>query len=177
MKLLYDFFPIIIFFIAFKLGGIYVATTSAIVISLIQVVTYWFKHRRFEKMQLTTLIIIVILGGATLLFHKEIFIKWKVSVINWLFAAAFLASQWIGKKNLVQRMLEEKIRLSEKVWCRLNLFWVIYFFVLGWVNLYVVYHFSTNTWVNFKLFGILGLTLVFVVLQAIYLARQVKDEQ
>lgn len=177
MKLLYDFFPIIIFFIAFKLAGIYVATASAIAISLIQVVMYRFKYGRFEKMQLTTLIMIVILGGATLLFHKEIFIKWKVSVINWLFAAACLASQWFSKKNVVQRLLEEKISLSEKIWYRLNMFWVVYFFILGLLNLYVIYHFSTNTWVNFKLFGILGLTFGFVILQAIYLAKHVKDEQ
>ena len=177
MKLLYDFFPIIIFFIAFKLAGIYVATASAMAISLLQVITYWFKYRRFEKMQLTTLIMIVLLGGATLLLHKEIFIKWKISVINWLFAAACLASQWIGKKNLVQRLLEEKISLSTKIWRRLNAFWVVYFLTLGFINLYVIYHFSTNTWVNFKLFGILGLTLAFVILQAIYLAKHVKDEQ
>ncbi len=177
MKLLYDFFPIIIFFIAFKLGGIYVATASAIVISLLQVIVYWFKHRRFEKMQLTTLIMIMILGGATLLFHQEIFIKWKVSVINWLFAAVCLASQWIGKKNLVQRLLGEKMSLSTEIWRRLNTFWVIYFLTLGFINLYVIYHFSTNTWVNFKLFGILGLTLAFVILQAIYLAKHVKNEQ
>ncbi len=177
MKLLYDFFPIIIFFVVFKLYGIYAATASAIIVSLIQVCFYWLKYRRFEKMQVTTLVLIVILGGATLIFHNPMFIKWKVSVINWLFAAAFLGSQWIGRKNLVQRMLEEKISLPTKVWFRLNMFWVIYFFILGVVNLYVVYHFSTNIWVNFKLFGILGLTLVFVILQAFYLAKHLKHEQ
>ena len=177
MKLLYDFFPIIIFFVVFKLYGIYAATVSAIVVSVLQVFTYWIKHRRFEKMQVTTLVLIVVLGGATLIFHNPMFIKWKVSVINWLFALAFLGSQWIGKKNLVQRMLEEKISLPNKVWFRLNMFWVVYFFVLGIVNIYVVYHFSTDVWVNFKLFGILGLTLIFVVIQALYLAKHLKNEQ
>ena len=176
MKLLYDFFPIIIFFIVFKLYGIYAATISAIIISLIQVVVYWLKYRKFEKMQVITLLLIIIFGGATLIFHKPIFIKWKVSIINWLFAIAFLGSQWFGQKNLVQRMLEEKISLPNQVWQRLNLFWVIYFLVLGLVNIYVVYHFSTNTWVNFKLFGILGLTLVFVIIQAIYLGKHVKND-
>jgi len=175
MKLLYDFFPIIIFFVVFKLFGIYAATTSAIIVSLIQVVFYWLKHRKFEKMQVVTLLLIIIFGGATLIFHKPIFIKWKVSIINWLFAAVFFGSQWIGGKNFVQRMLDQKISLPDEVWRRLNMFWVIYFLILGFSNIYVVYHFSTSTWVNFKLFGVLGLTLIFVIIQAIYLSRHIKE--
>lgn len=108
MKLLYDFFPIIVFFVIFKIFGIYWATASAMIISAIQVFTYWLQHRKFEKMQVITLVLIALLGGATLIFHNPMFIKWKVSVINWVFGLAFLASQYIGKKNFVQRLLEEK---------------------------------------------------------------------
>jgi intracellular septation protein len=177
MKLLYDFFPIIIFFVVFKIWGIYAATASAIVVSLLQVIFYYLKHKKFERMQVITLILIVVLGGATLIFHNDMFIKWKVSIINWLFALAFLGSQFIGKKNFVKRMLDEKIQLPERVWTRLNLSWVIYFLVLGIANIYVVYHFSTNAWVNFKLFGVLGLTLIFVIIQGVYLAKHIKHDQ
>lgn len=177
MKLLYDFFPIIIFFVIFKIWGIYAATVSAIVVSALQVLFYYLKHKSFEKMQVITLILIAVLGGATLAFHDPMFIKWKVSVINWGFGLVFLGSQFIGKKNLVERMLDEKIQLPHTVWRNLNLAWVIYFIVLGCVNIFVVYHFSTNAWVNFKLFGVLGLTLIFVILQSIYLAKHLKHEQ
>ena len=177
MKLLYDFFPIIIFFVVFKLYGIYAATASAIIASVLQVGGYWLKHRKFEKMQLITLVLITVFGGATLIFHNPMFIKWKVSVINWLFGLAFLGSQFMGKKNFVQRLLDEKIQLPAQVWQRLNTFWVIYFLALGFINIYVVYHFSTSAWVDFKLFGVLGLTLVFVVLQALYLSKHIQQEK
>lgn len=176
MKLLYDFFPIIIFFVVFKIWGIYAATASAIGVSLLQVIAYYFKHKRFEKMQVITLLLITVLGGATLIFHDPMFIKWKVSVVNWIFGLVFLGSQFIGRKNLVQRMLDSKISLPNKVWMHLNLAWVIYFMVLGFVNIYVVYHFSTNAWVNFKLFGVLGLTFIFVVLQGLYLSKHIKHD-
>jgi intracellular septation protein len=177
MKLLYDFFPIIIFFIVFKLYGIYAATASAIIASVLQVGGYWLKRRKFEKMQLITLVLITVFGGATLIFHNPMFIKWKVSVINWLFGLAFLGSQFIGKKNFVQRLLDEKIQLPAPVWKRLNTFWVVYFLALGFINIYVVYHFSTSAWVDFKLFGVLGLTLVFVILQAVYLSKHIQQEK
>lgn len=176
MKLLYDFFPIIIFFVVFKIWGIYAATASAIGVSLLQVIAYYIRHKRFDKMQVITLLLISVLGGATLIFHDPMFIKWKVSVINWIFGLVFLGSQFIGKKNLVQRMLDSKISLPNKVWATLNLSWVIYFMVLGFVNIYVVYHFSTNAWVNFKLFGVLGLTFIFVILQGLYLSKHVKND-
>jgi intracellular septation protein len=176
MKLLYDFFPIIVFFIIFKLFGIYAATASAIVISLAQVIVHWVRFRKFDMMQVITLIIIVIFGGATLVLHDVMFIKWKVSVINWAFALVFLGSQWIGDKNIMQRMLAGKIELPQQIWVRLNMLWVGYFLVLGFINIYVVYHFSTEAWVNFKLFGVLGLTVVFVIIQSIYLSKHLKDE-
>jgi intracellular septation protein len=177
MKLLYDFFPILVFFIVFKIWGIYAATASAIVVSALQVIAYRIKMGKFERTQLITLALISVLGGATLIFHDPMFIKWKVSVINWIFGLVFLGSEFIGKNNLVKRMLAEKISLPDPVWRRLNFAWVAYFLILGCVNIYVVYHFSTNAWVDFKLFGVLGLTIVFVVFQAFYLNKHVKHEQ
>lgn len=177
MKLLYDFFPIIVFFIVYKIWGIYAATLSAIIISLLQVIVYYIRFKSYEKMQVITLALVTVLGGATLFFHDPMFIKWKVSVINWLFGLAFLGSQFIGKKNLVRRMLDQKISLPAKTWNQMNLSWVVYFMVLGFANIYVAYHFSTNAWVNFKLFGVLGLTFIFVIGQAFYLNKHIKADE
>ncbi len=176
MKFLFDFFPILLFFAAFKFADIYVATGVAIAASITQVGYSWFKHRRVETMQWITLVLIVVFGGATLYLKDEMFIKWKPTVLNWMFAAAFLGSQFIGKKNLAERMLAANIDLPRAVWTRLNLSWVMFFVLLGCANLYVVYNFDTDTWVNFKLFGLMGLTVAFVLLQAVFLSRYVKPE-
>ena len=176
MKFLFDLFPVILFFIAFKIPadpkqGILLATAVAIVASIVQVGVYWLKKRRFENMHLIMLAIILVLGGATLMLHDDRFIKWKPTAVNWLFAVTFLGSQFIGGKNLVQRMLEKNFSAPPGVWLRLNISWILFFVVMGVANLYVAFHFATATWVNFKLFGVLGLTLVFVLAQAFYLVR------
>ncbi|MEE9354463.1 MAG: septation protein A [Methylococcaceae bacterium] len=177
MKLLFDFFPIILFFIAFKTHGIYAATTVAIVATVLQVSYSWIKHRKVETMNWITLILIVVMGGATLYLQDEQFIKWKPTVINWLFGLAFLISQFVGKKPFVERMMSSNITLPHPVWLRLNLSWSLFFVTMGFVNLYVIYNFDTETWVNFKLFGMLGLTLAFVLLQAIFLSRYITDPE
>ncbi len=174
MKFLFDFFPIILFFAAYKVYGIYIATGVAIAASFVQVGLFWYRHRRFENMQLMGLALIAVFGGVTLLLHDEIFIKWKPTVLNWLLAAAFLGSQFIGGKSFVQRMMGAAVVLPDLVWRRLNLAWVIFFSALGAANLYVVYHFGTDIWVNFKLFGLMGLTFAFVIAQAVYIARHAK---
>lgn len=173
MKLLFDFFPILLFFIAYKVFDIYVATAVAIGASVIQVAVAWFKFRKVEPMHFVTLVIIVVFGGLTLYLKDEQFIKWKPTVINWLFGFVFLASQWLGEKPMIERMMSSSADLSlpGEVWRTLNLSWTLFFFVLGGVNYFVMYNFDTETWVNFKLFGMLGLTLVFVVIQSIYLSR------
>lgn len=173
MKLLIDFFPVLLFFITFKLYDLYVATIAAIIASIAQVVLYWIKNRRFESMHLLTMLSIVILGGATLLLQNDLFIKWKPTAINWLFALIFLGSYLFTKKPLIQRMMEKNIELPTPIWHKLNWSWILFFVVMGFANLYVVYTFDTNTWVNFKFFGVLGLTMVFVLLQAVYLSRHV----
>ncbi len=175
MKLLFDYFPILCFFIAYKLYGIYVATAITIGVSFLQVAIYWLIHRRFEKMHLITLLFIVVLGGSTLLFHKAIFIQWKPSIIYWIFTIALFASQF-SQSPLLQRMLQDKVHLPAKIWHQLNTAWAIFFLFLGFLNLYVVYHYSTNSWVNFKLFGTLGLTLAFVILQALYMSRFIEEK-
>lgn len=173
MKLLFDFFPIVLFFFAYKFFGIFVATAVAIAATVAQVCLVWFKTRKVEKMHIVTLAMIFIFGGATLFLKDETFIKWKPTVINWIFGLAFLGSQLFTRKPLVQRMMGHTLELPPVIWRRLNFGWVVFFLGLGCANLFVIYTFDTNTWVNFKLFGMLGLMVLFVILQAIYLSRYV----
>jgi intracellular septation protein len=126
-------------------------------------------------MHLITFAIIAVFGGATLLLEDELFIKWKPTVLNWIFGVVLLGSQFFGKKTLIERMMSTNIQLPSPVWTKLNWSWAVFFIGLGIVNLFVVYHYDTDTWVNFKLFGMLGLTLLFVFAQAIYMARHVQE--
>jgi intracellular septation protein len=171
MKFLFDLFPILLFFLAYKLYDIYVATAVAIGAAFVQTGAYWLKHRKFEKMHVITLGILILFGGLTLALHDPVFIKWKPTVVNWLFGVAFLGSQFIGKRTLVERMMGHAISAPPPVWARLNWAWTLFFVFMGLLNLYVAFNFSEDTWVNFKLFGMMGLTLVFVFGQAFYLSR------
>jgi intracellular septation protein len=173
MKFLFDFFPILLFFIAYKWLGLYPATAVAMAASAVQVAVYWLKHKRVESMHLLTLALIVVLGGATLLLQNEWFIKWKPTAINWLFAIVLLGSHYWSDTPLLQRMLTKQVSLPDFVWSRLSYSWITFFTLMGGLNLLVAYSFSTNIWVNFKLFGMLGFTLLFVVIQAIFLARHI----
>lgn len=176
MKLLFDICPIILFFICYKFYGIYTATAVAMMASLIQVVIFRLREQRYEKMHLISLALIFILGGATLFFHNPAFIKLKPTGIYWLSALAFLGSFFIGKKTLIQKMIDSNINLPKKIWNRLNFSWAVFFILMGIVNLYVANYYDTNAWVNFKLFGGAGLTLLFVFLQALYLTRHIVDK-
>ena len=181
-KLLLDFFPVLLFFVVFKYHddpteGIIAATAVAIVASIIQVAYTRLRHGRVENMHLITLALIVVLGGATIVFRDEMFIKWKPSIVNWLFGAAFLVSEFIGSKNLVRRMMDKAVTLPDAIWFRLNMAWVVFFVAVGFVNVWVVYNFDTDTWVNFKLFGLLGLTVLFVIGQSIYMMRHIKEDE
>jgi intracellular septation protein len=175
MKLLFDFFPILLFFVAYKFFDIFVATGVAIAATFLQVAISWFRTRKVATMQLVTLAIIIVFGGLTLYLHDEQFIKWKPTVINWLFGAAFLTSHVFGRQTAVERMLGANLALPRPVWRRLNLGWVIFFMGMGAANLYVMSHFDRDTWVNFKLFGMLGLTVVFIVIQSLYLSRYMAE--
>lgn len=176
MKLLSDFLPVLLFFITYKLYGIYPATAAAMAASLVQVGYAWLRYRRVEPMALVTLAIVMVFGGATLLFQNELFIKWKPTIINWLFGLAFLVSLWWGEKPLLERMLQGNIELPDTVWRRLNYMWVTFFFAIGAINLVVVYNYDTDTWVNFKLYGMLGLPLIFILGQSVYLFRHMPEQ-
>jgi intracellular septation protein len=177
MKLFFDFFPIFVFFIAFKLYGIYAATGAFLVATILQLGYVWFKHKRIEKMYIITFVLGLVLGAATLILHKEIFIKWKPTAIYWGLALFFWLSRYFSKQPILQSLMGNNLSLPTNIWTRLNTIWVIFFAVMGLLNIYVIYHFDTNTWVNFKLFGMMGLTLAFIVIQAIYLAKHIKKEE
>ncbi len=217
MKLLFDLFPVLLFFIAYKLFGIYVATTVAIAASAAQVLWVRLRHRRTERMHLATLALLAIFGGMTLALRDPTFVMWKPSLVNWLFGVVFLLTQFLGDKPLVQRMMGHAIDVPDTAWRRLNLAWVAFFIVSGLVNLYVVYigsgfyearealiaatgqsdldlnqcaqqfsgtllalceqaRASESSWVDFKLFGMMGMTLAFVLVQTLYLARHLRVE-
>jgi intracellular septation protein len=216
MKLLADFFPVLLFFVAYKVAGIYVATGVAIAASLAQVLWNRFRHGRVETMHLVTLGLLAVFGGMTIALHDPIFVMWKPTLVNWLFAAAFLGSTLVTGKPLIERMMSHAIDVPDAIWSRLNLLWVLFFICSGLANLYVVYIYSgffdaqqaliaasgqaavdlancaedftgallaqcqdaqarEETWVNFKLFGMMGLTILFVIGQAFYLARHIKE--
>lgn len=177
MKLFFDFFPIILFFITYKFYGTYIATSVMMIATLLQIGVFWFKYHRIELMHVIALLVVLILGAATLFFHNDIFIKWKPTVVYWAMALVFLGTEIIGTTPLVQRLLGKKITLPKNIWRRLNLSWVLFFIVVGGVNLYIAYKFNTDVWVNFKLFGLLGSTIIFGILQSIYLARYLKESQ
>jgi intracellular septation protein len=177
MKLLFDLFPILLFFIAFKLQGIYVATAVAIAATLGQIIWSKFKHGKVDKMLWISFAIVGIFGGATLVLHDESFIKFKPSALYWLFAIILLVSNYVFRKNLMRSMLQEKIALPMPIWNRLNLVWGIFFGVLGFINLYVAYNYSTDTWVTFKLFGFSGMMLVFILGQGVWLSKYLDEKK
>ena len=177
MKFLFDLFPVVLFFVAFKLQGIYVATAVAIAATFAQIGWVWFRHRRVDTMLWVSLAVIVVFGGATLALHDETFIKWKPSVLYWLFGGVLLGAQALFGRNLIQSLMGKEISLPAAVWNKLNLSWVGFFAAMGVLNLIVAFNFDTDTWVNFKVFGGLGLTLVFVVLQGFALARFMHPEE
>jgi intracellular septation protein len=177
MRLLFDFLPIVAFFVVYKFFGIYIATTAAIIISFLQVISYWLKHRSIPSIQLISLVLILLFGGSTLFFHNELFIKWKPTVLYWLLACAAFLSPYFSKKPLIQQLLETNISLPQSMWISLNRNWIIFFILMGSINLWVAYSFTTNTWVNFKLFGFLGITFLFIFIQAIYLSRYIQSDE
>jgi intracellular septation protein len=177
MKFVFDLFPVILFFVAFKLQGIYVATAVAIVATFVQIGWVWVRHRRVDTMLWVSLAVIVVFGGATLLLRDETFIKWKPSVLYWLFGGVLLGARIFFGKNLIRAVMAKEIKLPDDVWNKLNASWVGFFAAMGIANLFVAYNFDTDTWVNFKVFGGLGLTLAFVLLQGLALARFMEPER
>lgn len=177
MKLLFDMFPVVLFFIAYKMYDIYTATIVIILATIMQVAYVYAKHKRVEKLHVITLVLIILLGGLTLALQDENFIKWKPTIVNWGFAVVFWGSHYIGKKAIIQRMMDSLIGLPQQVWNRLSWLWIGFFILSGAANLYVAFNFDTDTWVNFKLFGLMGMTIAFILLQGVYINRHMQDPE
>ena len=177
MKLLFDFFPIILFFIVFKLAGIYAATAVTIAATFAQIGWVWFKHRKVEPMLWMSLGVVVVFGGATLIFHNDSFIKWKPTVLYWLFAAILSGAQLLQGKNLMRVLMGKQMRLPDAIWNKVNWSWVAFFGLMGVLNIAIAYNFSTDLWVDFKLFGSLVLTLLFVIGQSLLLSKHMKLDE
>lgn len=175
MKILYDLLPVILFFITFKMYDIFIATGVAIIVTLIQIVFTYSKNKKVDKMLLFNGIIITLLGGLTILFKDETFIIWKPSVIYWLLSVSLLISDSFFNKNLIKLAMGSQIKVQEKYWKKINLFTSIFFLGLGFINLYVGYNFDLDTWVNFKLFGITALLLIYILTISLYLTKVSKD--
>lgn len=178
MKLLFDLFPVILFFIAYKFGDIYTATAVAIVATFAQIGWVWFRHRKVDTMLWISLGLIVVLGGMTLVFRDETFIKWKPTILYWVFAVVLLVSASFFGRNLIKLMMAAaEIDAPDHVWGRLNLAWVVFFAFMGAANLYIARSFSTDVWVNFKLFGSMGLMLLFIIAQGVWLSRYMPERE
>jgi intracellular septation protein len=206
MKLIFDLFPVILFFLAYTAGKrapetasaaisgllaslgvssevsadqapILLATAVAIVATFGQVGWLLARGKKVDRMLWISLAIIVVMGGATILLRDPTFIKWKPTVLYWAFAGVLLGSEWLFRKKLIRAMMAQQISLPDPVWTRLNLSWGAFFLAMGALNLYVAYSFSESTWVNFKLFGGLGLMLLFVLAQGLFLARHAQGEE
>lgn len=200
MKLLIDFLPIAIFFLVYKMNpeavafispllnsdqlsliqawpAIILATAVLIPATIVQILYTRVSTGKFETMHLVTLALVVVMGGATVILQDKTFIQWKPTVVNWLFAAAFLGSQFIGERNFLQRMMSQAMTLPQQVWRNLNFAWIIFFIISGFANLYVAYNFSEDTWVNFKLFGLMGMTIAFIILQSLFLYKYIHEDE
>jgi intracellular septation protein len=189
MKLLVDFLPIFLFFIAYKFGGgdytlngtvyqvegIYAATAVMILATILQVAYTKIFLKKVERAHIITLVLVLALGGLTLWLQNPNFIMWKPTAVNWLFAVVFLGVAIITGKTVLERMLGGQVSLPAAVWSRLNWAWVGFFLFSGLANIYVAYHFDEATWVDFKLFGMLGMTLVFIIAQSLYLAKHAEE--
>ena len=179
MKFLFDLFPVILFFAAFKLGNIFVATGVAMAASVAQIAWVWGRHRKVSPMLWISLAIITVFGGLTLVLQDETFIKWKPTVLYWVFSLVLAGGKRFYNKNFIHSMLHEQLDMPEPIWVRLNWAWATFFAVLGFVNLAVAFAFglSMETWVDFKVFGTTGLMFVFIVIQMMMLAKYIDVEE
>ncbi|MBT8529771.1 septation protein A [Polynucleobacter paneuropaeus] len=179
MKFLFDLFPIILFFIAFKVADIYTATIVAMVATIGQILWVYYRHRKIDAMQWVSLVLIVVFGSLTIFLHDKTFIQLKPTALYWLFSGTLLISAHFFQKNWIQVLMGKQIALkphSEKTaWQKLNEAWALFFFFMGALNLYVAFEYSEDTWVNFKLFGSTGLLIVFVILQGVWLSKHMEQ--
>lgn len=178
MKFLFDLFPIILFFVAFKLGDIYTATIVAMIATIGQILWVYYRHRKIDAMQWISLVMIVVFGSLTIFLHDKTFIQLKPTALYWLFSGALFISAQFFQKNWIQVLMGKQVTLKEKsahsVWHQLNMAWAAFFFVMGALNLYIAFEFSEETWVNFKLFVSTGLLLLFVIIQGVWLSKHME---
>jgi intracellular septation protein len=178
MKFLFDLFPIILFFIAFKLADIYTATIIAMVATIAQILWVYYRHRKIDAMQWVSLVMIVVFGSLTIFLHDKTFIQLKPTALYWLFSGTLFVSAQFFQKNWIQVLMGKQITLKESsaraIWQRLNWMWATFFFCMGALNLYVAFQYSEEAWVNFKLFGSTGLLVLFVILQGVWLSRHME---
>jgi len=176
MKTLFDLLPVILFFAVYKkTDDIYTATAVLMVAMTIQVAGLWIIKKKVEKQYLFTLAAILVLGGLTLFLRDPDFIKWKPTIVNWILALAFLASQFIGHENMVKKMMGHAMELPDNTWHKVNLSWVAFFIFSGAANLYVAFNYSEETWVDFKLFGLTGLSFLFIIGMMLALKDHLKE--
>lgn len=178
MKFLFDLFPIILFFIAFKFGDIYTATIVAMVATIGQILWVYYRHRKIDAMQWVSLIMILVFGSLTIFLHDKTFIQLKPTALYWLFSGTLFVSAQFFRKNWIQVLMGKQVTLksenADSVWHSLNKAWAIFFFLMGVLNLYVAFEYSEETWVNFKLFGSTGLLIAFVIAQGLWLSRHME---
>ena len=202
MKLLFDLFPVILFFVAFKysektpelaaswvaslmgsaavdpkIAPILLATVVVILATIAQIAWVAFRHGKVDKMLWVSLVLVVVFGGMTLAFQDESFIKWKPTILYWVFAGSMGFAALVMKKNAIKAMLGEQLTLPEPVWSKVNLSWIAFFVVMGFLNIIIAFNFPTDVWVNFKLFGGMGLMLVFVLGQGLMLSKYVEEKE
>ena len=178
MKFLFDFFPLILFFVAYQAADIYWATGVAMAATVGQIAYVLLRRRKVSGMQWASLAIIVLFGGATLLLRDETFIKWKPTVLYWLAGVSFLGALAFGRNPIraVMREAEPDLDVPAPIWTRLCIAWGVFFLFKGALNLWVAYTFSTAQWVNFKVFGSIGLMIAFVIAQALWLSRYLPED-
>jgi len=178
MKFLFDLFPIILFFIAFKLANIYTATIVAMVATIGQILWVYYRHRKIDAMQWVSLVLIVVFGSLTIFLHDKTFIQLKPTALYWLFSGTLLISAQFFQKNWIQVLMGKQITLKphsqKSAWQKLNYAWSLFFILMGALNLYVAFEYSEDTWVNFKLFGSTGLLIVFIILQGVWLSKHME---
>ncbi|MBC3860848.1 septation protein A [Undibacterium jejuense] len=206
MKFLFDVFPVILFFVTFKWGEGHTATAQAyvenylsslvsggvsspelapimlatavtLVASIGQISYLLIRRQKVDAMLWISFIIIMVFGGATIYFHSDTFIKWKPSILYWCYCGAFLLAQFVFKKNLIRTAMESQVKLPEQIWGKLSLAWTAYFFLMGVLNLWVAFNFSTDTWANFKLISMVGIMPAFIVIQSLFLSKYMTEAE
>jgi intracellular septation protein len=191
MKFLFDFFPAILFYIVYKYSGDFTSLYQTaipetqgmvngvfvmILATILQLAYNWFRHNKIEKMHVVTLVLVVVFGGITIYLEDPVYLFWKVSIINWLFALVFAGSHFFGEHTIIKRMMSHAITLPDKIWTRLSIMWILFFSVVGFINLAVAYSVNFDSWMDFKLFGLMGMTISFIIIQAIYLSRHAQEQ-